>query len=344
MNKGDLKLAFTYVGALVGAGFATGQELVRFFVNFETDGLKGVVLAGIGFALLGAGVIILANKETIEDYNSLLITLFPPKLCWLIDKFIALVLWAGLGIMLSGSATVINENFALPVWLGFFLTAFLIFVSLMWGSQGLLNVNTLLVPLLVILALGSSLLYLKQPLPCSGENLIKNVLPNWWMAGSLYVVYNMVLGMVVLTSIEEKKSPLAGAVGGLLLGVMAYLMVKGMLLLPENYKTAEMPMMLLTGSVHPLLGKFYAFGLWVAIFTTAIANAHSLTIRLSNKFRLTYHQLLFIILVTAFCFLPWKFSLLVGIIYPLTGYLGFPLILAIIFQIIKSSGLKHKLL
>ena len=55
MNKGDLKLAFTYVGALVGAGFATGQELVRFFVNFETDGLKGVVLAGIGFALLGAG-------------------------------------------------------------------------------------------------------------------------------------------------------------------------------------------------------------------------------------------------------------------------------------------------
>ena len=86
------------------------------------------------------------------------------------------------------------------------------------------------------------------------------------------------------------------------MGVMAYLMVKGMLLLPENYKTAEMPMMLLTGSVHPLLGKFYAFGLWVAIFTTAIANAHSLTIRLSNKFRLTYHQLLFIILVTAFCF------------------------------------------
>ena len=70
-------------------------------------------------------------------------------------------------------------------------------------------------------------------------------------------------------------------------------MVKGMLLLPENYKTAEMPMMLLTEASIPL-GKFYAFGLWVAIFTTAIANAHSLTIRLSNKFRLTYHQLLFI--------------------------------------------------
>src|SRR5690554_6129800 len=109
MNKDDIKLAFTYVGALVGAGFASGQELVRFFVRFGTYGLWGIVFAGISFALMGALVILLTNKIQANDYSMLLRTAFPKKIYKVIDIIIAFSLWVGLGIMLTGSSTLIKE-------------------------------------------------------------------------------------------------------------------------------------------------------------------------------------------------------------------------------------------
>ena len=34
-----LKIAFAFVGVIVGAGFASGQEVMQYFVGFGLDGL-----------------------------------------------------------------------------------------------------------------------------------------------------------------------------------------------------------------------------------------------------------------------------------------------------------------
>ena len=48
-----LKVAAAYIGTVVGAGFATGQEILQFFNRFGVMGLVGIVIATIMFVVFG---------------------------------------------------------------------------------------------------------------------------------------------------------------------------------------------------------------------------------------------------------------------------------------------------
>lgn len=56
------QLAFVYVGTVVGAGFATGREIVEFFLKFGWIGLLGIVLSGLMFTYLGAKIMIISKR------------------------------------------------------------------------------------------------------------------------------------------------------------------------------------------------------------------------------------------------------------------------------------------
>ncbi|MGI6227681.1 MAG: hypothetical protein ACOYJ1_15685, partial [Peptococcales bacterium] len=273
-------------------------------------------------------------KINCRHYSVLLNFILPRKVCLFIDLIIAFSLWVGLGVMLTASATLLKSHLNISLYLGFILTGLLVFFCLQFGSRGLMNTNTILVPILIILAIGSSLIYIYGPIECSAENVFfKTLLPNWWTASMLYVAYNMILGMVVLASLKddiEKMTSWGGVIGGLILGVMALVMVKGLQLLPQNLFNSQMPMLALTAQISPIAGNIYAFGLWIALFTTALANAHSLTNRVSSLFRKSYKLFLLIILLTTLVFIPWQFSTLVGLLYPVEGYLAIPVIIAIV--------------
>jgi len=345
MIKNDWQVAFTYVGAIVGAGFASGQELVRFFAVFGKYGLWGTVITGLIFAFLGAVVIFLVNKLNSKNYGQFLYHIFPKKISIFIDFVIAFSLWIGLGVMLTASAALLKDQFNLAPNIGFIVTSLLVFGCLQFGSRGLLNTNTLLIPLLIILAVGSSLIYIRQPIACvSNGDIFKTLLPNWWTASMLYTAYNMILGIVVLASIKDnigRFTPWGGIWGGVILGVMSFIMVRGLELLPENLLQAEMPMLALTAEISPLVGSIYGLGLWIALFTTALANAHSLTGRLTGKINKPYKMILAVLLLSTFAFIPWRFSLLVGLLYPVEGYLAVPIIIALIVAAAKSL-LKHQ--
>ena len=46
------KIAGAFVGVIVGAGFASGQEILQFFTSFGVYGLIGCVVAGLTFVFL----------------------------------------------------------------------------------------------------------------------------------------------------------------------------------------------------------------------------------------------------------------------------------------------------
>ena len=189
---------------------------------------------------------------------------------------------------------------------------------------------------------------LNNPIPCiSNEVNINNLIPNWWLGSLIYISYNIVLGFVVIASIGDNgniMSPISGIVGGISLGLIAYIMVKGMLLLPNNLALGEMPMLNLTMAVNQTIGKLYSFGLWIALFTTALANGHSLSKRLREYTKVSYSKIIIFVLLSTIVFIPWKFSVLVGFIYPILGYLGIPLIIGIILscpRLINNENYKN---
>lgn len=47
-----LMTVLAFVGLVVGAGFATGQEVLQYFISFGAIGIVGAVLSGINYACM----------------------------------------------------------------------------------------------------------------------------------------------------------------------------------------------------------------------------------------------------------------------------------------------------
>jgi len=107
-----------YLGAVIGHGFASGQEIVQFFVTFHGEGFKGVFLATILFALRGAFLVYPAHSQRTSNYQSRLKYLLGSKMGAVIDVLMTGFLFPGIGTVLSASGAVFYEHLYLFKELG----------------------------------------------------------------------------------------------------------------------------------------------------------------------------------------------------------------------------------
>ena len=99
LKKNDvstLKVAATYIGTIVGAGFATGQEVLQFFTKFGVMGLVGIILATIMFILFGYIIIDLGNKLKAQSHLEIIKYSGGKVLGTIIDIIITFFLFGGL--------------------------------------------------------------------------------------------------------------------------------------------------------------------------------------------------------------------------------------------------------
>ena len=145
-----------YLGAVIGAGFASGQEIVQFFVRYGPEGAKGVLLAMLLFAICGGMLLYVAHGQKAANYQDILRYLLGKNLGRAIDFLLAIFLFLGISTMLSASGAVFYEHLYLPKSLGIFLAGMLIIVLLMTGKKGLILSYNILVPVKIILLLSIS--------------------------------------------------------------------------------------------------------------------------------------------------------------------------------------------
>lgn len=60
--KKSLQIGGAFVGLIVGAGFASGQEIMQYFTSFGFLGIVGAIVATIAFAFLGMTLAQLGSK------------------------------------------------------------------------------------------------------------------------------------------------------------------------------------------------------------------------------------------------------------------------------------------
>jgi uncharacterized membrane protein YkvI len=219
-------LIMGYLGAVIGAGFASGQEIVQFFVAYGPSGVKGVLLATLLFGLCGGWLLYKAHDQKISNYQDMLKLLLGHKLGLIIDFLLAIFLFLGISTMLSASGAVFYEHLYLPKNLGIFLAYLAIVVLLAAGKKGLILSYNMLVPIKIVLLLiisGYAAFFadIKQPEVYTYSLNTEGDL-SWVIGSILYVAYNFALAMVVLTeyqSIANRRNGIVGAVwGGLILG------------------------------------------------------------------------------------------------------------------------------
>lgn len=342
INKSDMQIAGVFIGTIMGAGFASGQELMQFFVNFGYKGIWGVIISGVFFALLGGITILVTKHYNFKTYKDLIDSVLGRNLANLLDWLIISFLFLGFSVMLSGSGALFREHLGLESWMGIVMTEILVLMALLARDEGVMWFNSLLVPMLILVTVGIALASFNTTTVLTSQKSaeISNMLisNNWLWATVLYVSYNMLSGVVVLVSLssEEKKcTPTAGIVGGIILLILALCVVVALMIKREELTVYQIPMLFLAFRVNSFMFYIYGAVLWAAMLTTAVADAYGLCKRLQIAWNRPYFFVLSLILICAIPFSLCDFSVLVARIYPLFGYIGFFVIICLLVQSMK---------
>jgi uncharacterized membrane protein YkvI len=91
----SLKIAAVFIGTVVGAGLASGQEIIQFFTVYGKNGIPGIILCGILYAVIGMLTVDMSYRCNAASYRDLIYLSCGRYLGWVVDALTTLFLFGG---------------------------------------------------------------------------------------------------------------------------------------------------------------------------------------------------------------------------------------------------------
>ncbi|MDD1131220.1 hypothetical protein [Pseudomonas shahriarae] len=347
--KESLKIAGAFVGVIVGAGFASGRELLLMFVDFGVWGLLGSVVSAALFIFLGMALAGMGSRLRAKSHKDVVHALCGRYLGAFVDLMITFFMFAVTVVMLAGGGALLEQQFGIPALFGSAGVTLIVVAIVCLDVKKVIGMIGAVTPLLVLTAAGVALYGVATRGLSFGElnQLASQQDPgasHWLLGALLYVSYNIVAGVPFLAIMggaakSEKQAIWGGIFGGALLGLLMLVMSLGLLSRLDSVADLPMPMLSIATEVSPALGLLMALIIFLMIVNTAVGTLYSFSARLLPAGTRTFR-----IGSAAFGALAFAGSLvgfvsLVGQVYPLFGYLGFLLIGAVVVGWLRVGGL-----
>lgn len=339
-NKGlSWQIGAAYIGTVIGAGFASGQEILQFFSVYGSIGLVTLFLSGVIFSILGYAIFYISLKLKANNYKDFVYKLCGKSLGMFYDGFITIFLFLGSGIMFSGSGAIFKENLNMKPIVGILLIAAMTLLVVLKSLDGIFKINSFIVPALsivIITVLGKTIiggdisdLMLNADCVYRG-NIFK---PIFFFL--FYCSYNTVLSLGVLSAftatIKDMKTLRRGAfIGGMGLMVLSMFLNVCLLLNVPQIFHYSIPMLVIGKKMGSVILNAVTICVWFEIFSTAVANVFSLAMRLSRNNEKSYKPISIAITVAAIPMALIDFKKLVAFFYPLFGACSILLIVYIL--------------
>lgn len=325
-----LRIAGNFAGTIMGAGFASGQELTQFFLVYGSMGLAGLLITCLLFIWLVIHILEISYQIKATSYHELLYYVCGKKIGFLLDGMISVFLFGALTITLAGAGTLFQATFDLPYALGLGIMAFFLLVTTLYGLEGITTANLLITPVvtitLVIIGLNSLLHHqLTLSMIHFPPQTIDLPAPHWLLASLLYLSYNLVMSTAVLVPLgsaipKRSERVLGSLVGGILLLFLAGLIT---LVVMVHYPTSldyEIPMLFVASSQHVVHHASYIFVFVAALYTTGLACLYGCATKVTAATGLSRRISLLLLLILSLFFSTAGFSNLIGMIFPIFGY------------------------
>lgn len=314
-----LKIAGIYTALILGAGFASGREILFFFIRFGTKGFWGLILSGFIFSFIGYIVCDLANKKQIYMSDKFLSFIFQDFYC--AAKFIIKIfLFFSYATMLSATGAFFQQQFAFKNIFGVLFMAILCFLIYFLGTNFMAKINFFLAPILFFgeIFVCVYIIFNRSQKVFSMQN---NFL--WIKNAILYSTHNLITAICVLVPIVKTLGKKNCAKTGAMLGGF-FITLLGMivgLVIFLNYKFAvknQIPILAITKQISCKINLLYTILFILSILTTASGDFFALC-EIFGKKKLIYGL---IINLCGIIFAQIKFSDFISIFYPLFGFVG----------------------
>ncbi|MCD5407002.1 MAG: hypothetical protein LRZ99_04860 [Desulfotomaculum sp.] len=150
------KIASVYAGTVVGAGFASGQEVLQFFSFFGVSSFLAVTLAAILFVFFGFIILDLGHRLKANSYREVIRHAGGRWVGKAIDAVITFFLFGAFTAMIAGAGAIFEEQFAAPYLLGSLVLAVSTLLTVMLGIRGVISVISYITPVLLVFIIGIS--------------------------------------------------------------------------------------------------------------------------------------------------------------------------------------------
>ncbi|MGB9679765.1 MAG: hypothetical protein ACPL3A_07155 [Thermoanaerobacteraceae bacterium] len=348
MNKdklAGLKIAGAYIGTVVGAGFASGQEVMQFFVYHGLKGIFGLIISVCMFVFYGYVIMKLGKKYNALSHEKVIMKAGGIIFGRAIDFIVTFFLFSALVAMFAGSSAVFTEQFNLPDYFGGIVMAVISVITVITGIEGVINAISFVVPFLLLsIFLIGFLIFFQFKITGFDHVIIYQIPPvsNFLFSGFLYASYNLLMSVAILSPLGVKSKDnfnilLGSLLGGLGLGSGAFIIFYSIYVNMPESSFYQVPMLFIV-SKFSYTGKYlYSLILLLEIYTTAVSNLYGFTARVFKTKTLEYKIYVVITGSIALAASKFGFDRIVHYIYPIAGYAGIFMILGLTYGFFKNK-------
>ena len=345
--KNIFKVVFVIIGTLIGAGFASGQEIYLFFFSYGIKGLIGIIVSSVLMGITIYKTLVIVDNFDVKNYKEYLDVFIRSKkeekyfnLKNIINTIINIFILVTFFIVIAGFGAYFEQEVGISNIIGSIILATLSFVVLMTSVKGVVKVNEILVPILIIFVIIIGILNLKNiPIMQLERYIVKTNNSNYILSAILYCSYNSILLIPVLITLKDyiKNRKHIGIISILTTIITIILSVMIFLILAKvdvDITKLEMPAVYVVSNMFKYLRSIYGFIILGSIFTTAISLGNSFIQNISKN-RKSYPQIALIMCITSVLVSQIGFSNLINFLYPIFGYLG---LIQILGNILKKTS------
>lgn len=330
-----LIVAYSVMASIIGAGFASGQEILLYFVCFGRQGIIGVVITSIIFTLLVFTVLYTCIKNQYKSYDEFL-SIFKSAGIRIFIKFVTLLFsFAVYGAMLSATGELLFDFFGIPQALGTLICAVGAIALFRASDNGIFTLNGFLGIILVILITVSALYMLSyREFHAFSPSFLPPV-----NSAFIYSGYNLISLIPVLVTLSQKLKTRSDALSASFCVGGASVIIMGLIfclisIYAGKINLGELPMITLARRQNMIFATFYGFVLACAIITTLISSGGGLFNALMIR-KKTLH--ISLITMLAYFLSGIGFSNIINTAYRLCGIFGIMVCAITVFSALKKK-------
>lgn len=145
-----LKVVFVIIGTLIGAGFASGQEIYTFFFSYGINGILGIAISSIIIGITIYKTFKIIEKNKIKNYKEFLdFFIKNEKTKELINGIINIFILISFYIMIAGFGAYLEQEIGINSFIGSGILAILCVVLFRTNIKGIVKINEILIPILI---------------------------------------------------------------------------------------------------------------------------------------------------------------------------------------------------
>lgn len=324
-----------YAAAVIGAGFASGQEIVSFFVKYGKCSIIGICIACVIFSLFSCAVLCTCVDKKIYNYSDFLDSIFKGGHTRRIMEVMTLVFAAAsLCVMTACAGEMGKVLLGVPRIAGALAFTAACGAIFFMGSKKLMEINSVLGAVIVFGIILSCLYILRFREHQAFANEASMA-----VSGVVYAGYNLLTAGAILSGMSgclksRGEAVLSSAVSGFVLFVMITLIWGVLGIYYGKINLGEIPMLTMSLRQNNILGIFYGIMLMFAVLTTGVSNGFGV-IDIAVK-KISRTKAVVILLITAFCMSGAGFANLINTAYRICGYVGMVIVFAVIYKFLKN--------